>query len=169
MGSADRKPMHVFGVISGQSNGIPTEMKVAYSNDMGVAHYRMEYHYQTYQFPYLPTEMRAYFTYQGKEILYQSYHPLEVRLANHLISAEEFDPMKMFHKEEWIATRYVTNDSLYVALPNGRMLKTETLDVPRVRFVSRDYYRARYAYLAMATLFVTFCVLAVRMQKSRTT
>ena len=63
------------------TNGIPSELSVLYSNDMGVARYRIAYAYHHYAPPFLPDRVTLFFQAPEKEIEYRTYEILSLRAA----------------------------------------------------------------------------------------
>lgn len=160
-GLADKKPLYVLGEITGYTNGIPCELRVAYSNQLSVAHYRLAYEYQERISPTFPSAIRLYLQTRGREIEYRSYEVLEVKLAKAPMPESWFAPSALMDGTT-MELRYFTNDSIYVPLPSGRMLETPSGPAPRLALSREDYFRNRYYYLAGGCLTAFFGLLAFR-------
>jgi len=164
-GIADKQPIYVLGSISRRTNGIPCELTVAYSNQMNVAHYRIAYEYAPEVQPLFPARISLFFQHRGSEIEFRSYEVLSITRASGPMARELFSPDRFLGFKS-APSRYLTNDSIYMQLPSGRMLETPA--VPAKLALNRaDYFKNRYFYAA--TLFVAafFFVLMIRTNSSQ--
>jgi hypothetical protein len=159
-GIADRKPIFVSGRITRLTNDMPCELRVQYSNDVGVAAYRIAYGYARHEPPHFPSSMTLYLQHGGKEIEYRAYEILSLTPARAPLAEALFSPER-FLRENRLQRRYYTNDSVYLALPSGRMIETRASSAS-LSLSRRDIYRNRYFYMVMALVTVMFFVLAFR-------
>jgi len=167
-GSADKKRIHISGEISDYSNGVPTGLRVQYSNDMGVANYRIAYTYASARLGDFPETIRILFNYKGREIEYRTYTILKRTVGKAPLPDRLFDAFSYVPRSE-STVRLSTNDSLYVVMPSGRLLETPSAAAPKVRLTKNDFYRNRYIYVLMGALTIGFGVLLVKSAKSGTT
>lgn len=158
--TADKKAMYIRGDVSGFSNNIPCELTVQYSNDMGVANYRIEYHYDTYAPPYYPSRITSYFRYHGKEICYRACQLLSIQTAPKALPESSFDPSPYILASRR-ALLYLTNDSIYFKLPSGKLIESPS-SVPKLKLSSVDYRKNIGYYLAAATVTLLFLGLTAR-------
>jgi hypothetical protein len=168
MGSADRKPMHISGEISDYTNGVPSGLRVQYSNDMGVANYRIAYNYDFDRLQEFPETIRILFNSKGREIEYRAYTILKRTVGKVPLPVGLFDPFSYVSQSETM-TRLSTNDSFYVVMPSGRLLETPSAAMPKLRLTQNDFYRNRYIYVLMMTLTIGFCALLAKNARSGTT
>jgi hypothetical protein len=159
-GIADKKPMFVTGEIGGLTNGIPCELRVQYSNDMGLAQYRLAYQYDTFRPPFYPTRIKLLFQHRGKEIEYRTYDILSVTAAPAPLPEALFTPERTFHGNQ-TQFRFYTNDSIYTRLPSGKLLETPA-SFPKLTLTREEYYRNRYIYALAVLMTAGFLRLAVK-------
>lgn len=160
LGSADQKPMFVRGQITGWTNRIPCELQVQYSNDMGVANYRLTYRYEPYAPPYFPTSITSYFQRAGQEVEYRAYRILSVTVTNRPFTRDLIDPER-FIESHGMRLRWMTNGTLYSKLPSGALIETPGA-MPKTKLTLQDYYANRYYYLAVLLTTVGFIALAAK-------
>ena len=159
VGSADQKPMFIWGRISVISNHVPTEMQVHYSNDMGIANYRISYQYSEYQPPYYPSRISTYFQHNRKETECDN-RILSVAATNTPLPRAAFEPLSYLTSNH-MSLRVLTNNSIYTQLPSGRLVETPGA-TPKMHLTPTDYYANRYYYLAVIIISTGFLYLAVR-------
>jgi len=158
--TADKKPIHIRGEISGLTNGIPIEMKVQYSNDVSVANYRMTYAYESYRPPYYPTRITAHFINRDKEIEYRAYSILSLATSPNPLPQSRFGP-EPFLLANAMPTFYLTNDSIFFKLPSGQLIETPAT-IPKLRLSGSDFFKNRYYYFAAASVTLWFLALVLR-------
>jgi hypothetical protein len=166
-GIADKKAIYLTGVLSSSSNGLPCELKVAYSNDMNVAHYRIAYEYTPeIQLPF-PGRIRLFFQNRGSEIEFRSYELLSLTRAQTPMPRESFAPEALTQTAPKSGPmRYLTNGSIYIRLPSGQMLETPAASA-KLSLGREDYHRNRYFYAATALVGASFVFLIVRTNGSK--
>ena len=163
--TADKKPMVVRGAITGFSNDIPCELSVQYSNNMGTANYRIAYDYEHYASPYYPCHITAFFRFQGKEVPYRAYTLISVRTAEKPLPESDYDLRSYFPANDQ-PLLYLTNESVYVKLPSGRLLESPS-SVPRLKLTRDDYRKNRPYYVAAASVSLCFLALTIREEVRR--
>jgi hypothetical protein len=159
--------MTVSGRISQVTNGMPSQMQVLYSNNMGVARYRLSYEYQPQPSPFFPSRITLYLQQRGQEIEYRQYDILSLKRGTSPLSLDIFSPAKLLEANR-MALRFYTNDAIYAALPSGRLLQTPAA-APRLALGREDYYRNRYFYLALTVITLSFGGVVLRLGLVRTT
>lgn len=162
LGLADKKPMDVSGEILRWSNGIPCEMSALYSNDMGIARYRLAYEYAPHATVLFPARIRLFLSAAGREVEYRCYDILSLSLARGPLTEEHFRAVQLAGPGG-VSVRYLTNDSIYARLPSGTMLETAGAPV-RLHWSGDQYYRHRYFYVLVGLVSVFFAVLMIRMR-----
>ena len=166
-GIADKKPMFVSGQISRLNPyGVPTELTVTYSNNMGLAHYRIVYDYERYRPPFYPSRVSLRWQAPAREIEYRTYDIIEVTASTQPLPDDHFLAAALI-RENRMALQYFTNDSVYVQLPSGRMLESPN-GSPKLTLTGADYARNRYFYLAAALVTTAFLGLALKPQPHST-
>ena len=160
VGSADQKPMFVRGKITGWTNRIPNELQVQYSNDMGVANYRLKYEYARYEPPFFPSSITSYFQRQGREVEYRAYHILSIRTTNSPLPRAAFDPER-YMETHGMRLRLMTNGTLYTQLPSGALIETPGA-LPKLKLTPQNYYANRYYYLAAGLSTVAMLAILAR-------
>jgi hypothetical protein len=146
---ADKKPNWIRGDITGFTNGVPNELRVQYSNDMGSARYRIAYDYADYRAPYYPSRIRAHFVRDGKEIVYSEFNILSLAVADQTLSEAHFN-LSSVMLADGRSLLYLTNDTLYGRSRSGELVEAPA-GVAFLRLSRREYYRNRYYYLAAMT------------------
>lgn len=160
-GIADKKPLRVCGEITQLSNGMPTELRVTYSNNMGIAWYRIVYDYRNRDFWPYPNRVTSYWKAPQREIEYRAYEITELRLARRPLPDEVFRPTEIGENPSRV--RYFTNNSVYIRLPSGRMLEAPGAG-PKLALTRADYYRNRYFYVASTAVTVAFVALGIKLK-----
>ena len=168
VGSADKKRISITGEISDYVGGVPAALRVQYSNDMGVARYRIAYTYATAKLGDFPETITIFFDNKGREIEYRAYAILKRTVSVGRPPEGLFDPYSYVPRAQ-TTVRLSTNDSFYVVTPSGRLFETPSGASPKLRLTQNDYYRNRYVYALMAALTIAFSVLFVKHANSSKT
>lgn len=156
----DKKPLFIRGAISGLTNGIPSELRVQYSNDVGIANYRIAYSYDAYRAPWFPSQIDTYFLQSGKEILYSRYRILKAITAKDPMPENQFVPARWLTRD-FQALLYLTNNSTYAQLPSGQFVEVPTA-IPTFHLTSKDYLKSRFYYACAVSWTFLFLVLGLR-------
>lgn len=154
---ADKKPISLTGRISAVSNGVPVEIRVKYSNDVGAAEYRIAYTYERYAAPYYPSRIDSFLLRNGKEILYTQFYLLEVKTSPAALPESHFVPGAFLTPAEQ-SLLYLTNNSTYSKLPSGLMIEVPAA-IPSLEFSAKDLKRNCFYYfaaLAWSSLLISF-------------
>jgi hypothetical protein len=162
---ADRKPNWIRGRITGFSNGVPSELKVQYSNDMGVANYRITYDYADEWAAGYPSRIAAHFVNGEREILYSELFILSVKISQAALPEDHFSLASTVMAPDRML--YLTNDSVYARLPSGRLIEAPGV-TRRSRFDPGGYHRNRYYYAAAGAWTICCFALGVRTRKTMT-
>jgi len=163
-GSADKKPIQVLGEISAFTQGIPSELRVLYTNAQVQARYRIAYSYSRIEPPWYPDSITLYFILGDREVEYRTYRILSVQTSSEPLPASHFDPNSYLPPRQ-TQISLATNDSTYLVLPDGSLLETPSGVSPRTQLSPSDYYRNRYAYVTMAAISIAFAVFIMRSLK----
>jgi hypothetical protein len=161
---ADKKPMWIRGRLAAFSNDIPVELRVQYSNDMGVADYRIAYDYAAYRAPWYPSRIASHFVRGDQEVLLGEWHLLSLATAPGPLPESHFNPLATSLADSG-RLLYLTNDSIYSRLPSGQFLETP-YGAPAVQLASKDYHRNRYFYAAAGAWTIALLALGWRTQQS---
>jgi hypothetical protein len=164
---ADKKPIWIRGRISRICRGVPEEIKVQYSNDMGMAEYRIAYEYHGYRAPWYPDRIASHLLRGKTEILYSDFAILSVAAASAPLNQSHFE-IASSRQEMEDSLLYLTNNSIYAKLASGRFIETPAA-IPARKLSVADYYRNRFYYAAVTIWTFAILVLGFRTwQQNRT-
>ena len=104
--------------------------------------------------------MTLFVRHGEKDIEYRAYEVLSVKTSTRPKPETHFDPDGLLRSSS-MHLRYLTNDSVYLRLPSGKLLLSGGSSL-NVRLSNADYYRNRYFYLCMGLMAVVFFRAALR-------